>query len=290
MLDRSDCTPSPRVRRHRVGLAEVRASFRAREREPICLGWFARPLANLVTPVFYNAGVTADQAIALRATCNAFALILLAVGGYWVSVAALCIYAIAYVLDCVDGNLSRLSGQGNYWGKFVDGLVDDMLLFLAPAAAGLGLWFSEASSAGLAIGGAVSTVALITGSTRHRYSFVREWMTASTGPLTETEVLRLTRYQRGAAPVARLTSNMYCFAPWLIALPNGVWWYLLAMLVITTPANLYWLALMVFQAHGVFRRPRRAAHEGVPVGGSPAAAGRASMSSEQEKNGNGGLP
>lgn len=253
--------------RPRIGLAEVRASFRAPAPEPMSLAYFARPLANLMTPAFYNWGLSADQVIVIRLAIGLCALLLLALGNFWTSVAGLAAYSLAYVLDCVDGNLSRLNDEGNYWGKFIDGFADDIVLFTAPFAIGIGLWAAGGGGGGaaLVIGGIVSIVALLTGMARHRFSFVREWMVARTGPFSDEDTARIAHFERIRNRPVRLAMNLYCFAPWLVLLPEGGWVYLSVMLAGGTSANLLWLATTVGQASAVLRRPRQAAHAGEPV-------------------------
>lgn len=251
--------------RTRIGMAEVRASFHAPKPEPVSLAYFARPLANLMTPAFYNLGLSADQVIVIRLVIGLAALLLFALGNVWTIVAGLIAYSLAYILDCVDGNLSRLDDAGNYWGKFIDGFVDDVVLFAAPFAIGIGLWAADGGGVALVIGGVISIVALLTGMARHRFSFVREWMVARTEPLSDSDTARISHFERiGDRPV-RLIMNLYCFAPWLILLPEGGSIYLGVMLVAGTVANLIWLATIVGQANAVLRRPRQAVHAGQPV-------------------------
>jgi len=169
------------------------------------------------------------------------------------------------VLDCVDGNLSRLDDQGNYWGKFIDGFVDDVVLFATPFAIGIGLWAASGSGAAMVIGGVASIVALLTGMARHRFSFVREWMVARTEPLSDSDTTRIEHFERLRDLPVRLVVNLYCFAPWLIVLPEGDWVYLSVMLTAGTGANLIWLATVVSQASAVLRRERQTVHAGEPA-------------------------
>ena len=251
--------------RTRIGLAKVRASFRAPEAEPISLAYFARPLANLMTPAFYNLGVTADQVILLRLLIGGFSLVMFAGGNYWVGLAGLIAFTLAYVLDCVDGNLSRLDDKGNYWGKFIDGFADDVVLFAAPFAIAVGLWADGGGGVAMVIGGIASIIALLTGTARHRFSFVREWMIGRTGPLSDEETARIDHFERIRNRPVRLAMNLYCFAPWLILLPEGRWVYLGVTVAFGMSANLIWLATTVGQASAVLRRPRQAVHAGEPA-------------------------
>jgi len=253
--------PDVSGRRH-VGVAEVRASFDPPNREPISLAFFARPLANLITPMIFNIGVTADQVILARLFIGLLALVLLALGGFWTSLAGLIAFSFAYILDCVDGNISRLDDSGNYWGKFIDGFADDIVLFSTPFAIGIGLYGANNNITPIIIGGVISVIALLTGTARHRFGFVREWMLAQTGPLNVEDLANLERFDSLRNNPVRLAMNLYCFAPWLILIPDNGWTYLGVMLILATGANLIWIGTLVSQASAVFRRPRKGAHAG----------------------------
>jgi phosphatidylglycerophosphate synthase len=246
-------------RRH-IGVAEVRASFNSPSIEPISLAYFARPLANLITPFFFNMGITADQVIKLRLFIGLTALVLFALGGYWSSFAGLIAFALAYILDCVDGNISRLDDSGNYWGKFIDGYADDIVLFSTPFAIGIGLSSLNDSLTPLIIGGVATVIALLTGMARHRFGFIREWMISQTGPLDAKDIASIDRFESLRKNPVRLAMNLYCFAPWLILLPDDGWTYLGIMLIFTTGANLIWVATIVSQASALFRRSRKGLH------------------------------
>ena len=115
------------------------------------------------------------------------------------------------------------------------------------------------------IGGIASIVALLTGTARHRFSFVREWMVARTEPLSDSDTTRIEHFERLRDLPVRLVVNLYCFAPWLIVLPEGDWVYLSVMLTAGTGANLIWLATVVSQASAVLRRERQTVHAGEPA-------------------------
>ena len=44
-------------------------------------------------------------------------------------------YFFAYILDFVDGNIARYFSKSNYFGKFIDGLVDSLTFLLFPSVA-----------------------------------------------------------------------------------------------------------------------------------------------------------
>lgn len=249
------------VGRHHVRVADVRASFCATIVEPACLSLYARPLANLITPVFYNAGWSADRIIFLRVLLSVLALGLFMVGDYATAIVGVVAFSFAFVLDCVDGAISRLDNAGNYWGKYIDGLADDISLFPVPAAVGIGLWVSQGDGTAAAVGSGITIVSFLTGIARHRMGFAREWMVATSGPLTEAEIARLDRWKSGMRNAIRVVANTQCFAVWLIILPGGAWYYLLVMAILTVPGNLFWLYGTTGQASAVLRRYRVGGHD-----------------------------
>tara|TARA_Y100001970_G_scaffold294127_1_gene447196 strand:- start:39805 stop:40611 length:807 start_codon:yes stop_codon:yes gene_type:complete len=252
-------------RTKRIGLSEVRASFSFSEKEPICMRYFARPLANVMTPSFYNLGITADQVIAIRVIIGVLSLIFFGIGDYWTSFIGLIAFALAYSLDCVDGNLSRLDGKGNYWGKFIDGYADDIVLFIVPLAIGVGVWSEDGSAAGIIVGAIASIIALITGTGRHRFSFVREWMTAKTGPLSDKDNNIIESFDKRRKLPVSISMNLYCFSPWLLLLPEGGWIYLSISIGVGATINIYLIFTLISQANVVLRRTRQAVHAGQAV-------------------------
>ena len=126
----------------RVTIADVRSSFNPKGgKDPWVLGHVFRPLAALVTPPFYNAGLSGNAVTALRALAAIAAIVGLALGDpRWLPIVVVLAY-VGFVLDCVDGNVVRLSNTASYYGKFADGLADGVFVFLAPFAPGLGSGF-----------------------------------------------------------------------------------------------------------------------------------------------------
>ena len=247
-------------KRPRIGIGAVRASFKAIEEEPFCMSYFARPLANIITPFFFNTGFTADNIITLRLILGLIALVFFATGIFELSILAVVIFGFAFVLDCVDGNLSRLQDKGNYWGKFIDGFVDDINLFLTPTAIGCGAWLSGQGSWFVFAGAIISLVALLTGIARHRIGFVREWMIAQSGALVDNDKNIINYSDKLSKRPISIQANLFCFSPLLIILPLGEWFYIIIMLVFATTANLFWLYILVIQASQLFRRSRFGSH------------------------------
>ncbi len=112
--------------RYRRLLAEVRQSYtpekRAEEKRADFLAFLIyRPVSFFVTPFFLMLGISADGATALGFGI-AVAMPVLA---WWAGAAActgVALLALAMmVLDCVDGNIARVSGRSSPVGGMLDG-------------------------------------------------------------------------------------------------------------------------------------------------------------------------
>lgn len=122
------------VARYRTLLAAVRASYSAEKAADEKRGEFLayvlyRPLSFFVTPLFMLAGFSADGVTLLMFIAAAALPAVAAWGGthawLWVVAIALGIQ----VLDCVDGNIARVTRQFSRVGGMLDGLCT--LLFWA---------------------------------------------------------------------------------------------------------------------------------------------------------------
>ena len=83
--------------------------------------YFFIPIAWPFTWIFANLGISPNQATFLRFMIHIVAFIFLIfnlkITGYFL------IY-LALVLDCVDGQIARLTDNASYFGKFFDGWID----------------------------------------------------------------------------------------------------------------------------------------------------------------------
>jgi len=234
------------------------------------IAWFGRPIANYVTGPLHDAGWTANGVTLLRTGVALAALILLATGNQvaW-AVAATLFYAV-FVLDCVDGDLSRLHDSATYWGKFVDGLSDFVFIGFAPLAAGIGLWIAGGDQLALLGGGAITCLALIHQMTRNRLSFFREWMVSQTGPLKNDEIVSAA----SAAAVQQRASALLIagtfLAPILLYVPGGGGFYLGALLLVQALPDLVCVVAILLQANAILRRGRKSIHAAPAAEGSRA--------------------
>jgi len=126
----------------RYNLADVRASYDAKKaREEWHGDWVSaavyRPLSFFLTVPLLNLSVSASQ-VTLVGMAMAFALPLLALfaGGHaHVGVAVLAIGFV--ILDCVDGNIARVTATASKSGHYLDFLTDIVFRVALYAAVGI---------------------------------------------------------------------------------------------------------------------------------------------------------
>jgi hypothetical protein len=127
-------------------IARIAEVYR-RTRKPKDLLWnrfVARPLAAVVLVPLEATTVTPNQitlgtllVFAGAAATMAFA------PSWWGLLAAVGLLELAYVLDCVDGQLARLRGTSTPIGAHLDFLMDELKAFLLVAAVGVRLWRAD---------------------------------------------------------------------------------------------------------------------------------------------------
>lgn len=95
---------------------------RQAERAELWVAYVIRPLSFPVTWFLANLGISANTVtvISLIVLCAAFAMI--AFGAQTIAVAGGILLSVWLVLDCCDGTLARLSGQGTRYGEFLDAI------------------------------------------------------------------------------------------------------------------------------------------------------------------------
>jgi phosphatidylglycerophosphate synthase len=110
----------------------------------------ARPLAAMLLVPLERTNITPNQVT--LATLVVFALaatIIALVPGWAALLVGVGVLELAYVLDCVDGQLARLRGTSTPIGAHLDFLMDELKAFLLVAAVGLRLWRSDGRSSWL---------------------------------------------------------------------------------------------------------------------------------------------
>ena len=131
-------------------VGEVAAAYRPRFANELRTEWaiavLYRPISLLITPIFAALGAT-PAVVTLLGLAIALALpfVAAAAGVYaWAPVGAL---AIAFcVLDCVDGDLARVTGRSSERGAYLDFIVD--LVYRAGVYAAIGVVADSMRGAG----------------------------------------------------------------------------------------------------------------------------------------------
>lgn len=256
----TDHPHNPAAARPRITVAEVRASFNRKIKDHLTLTWFARPIADLWTPFFFNRGWSANQVTLVKGVIYCLTLILLGTGRWEAHIAAVAAFYVGYVLDCVDGNLARLNDSASYWGKFADGLSDFIFVGFAPLAAGIGLWIQEGNATALLVGAVTTAVTLGTEFVRHRFSFFREWMVSQTGPLTDRDDVSRDLSVRLEKTMTEMWLNGRFLAPLLLLFPHGASYYVFALVVVQGVPCVVRLAAILHQARAILGRYRKSIH------------------------------
>jgi len=121
-----------------------------RTRKPKDLLWnryVARPLAAVLLVPLERTAVTPNQVTLATLVVFALAAGLMALRPGWPAlIGSVAVLELAYVLDCVDGQLARLRGTSTPIGAHLDFLMDELKAFLLVAAVGVRLWRADGSA------------------------------------------------------------------------------------------------------------------------------------------------
>ena len=83
-----------------------------------------RYLSFYLTPLFLFIKISDNQATLLRIVVGILSLILIFLGEVSYGI---CIFFLGDIIDCIDGNISRVNNTATYFGKFIDGYSDIIL-------------------------------------------------------------------------------------------------------------------------------------------------------------------
>jgi len=164
----------------KITALDVKRSFKKNKKEGFIIECIIRPIGVFITPFFYNCGFSANAVTYLNGIVTLCTLLLLALNSEQAIIIMILFY-IRYILDVVDGNISRLDNSSSYWGKFIDGLVDNVGLLLIPFAVGIGVHMKGGNINHSILLISISIISCFTHMVRARYSFFREWLQSTTG-------------------------------------------------------------------------------------------------------------
>lgn len=248
--------------KRKIRLSDVKASFdyERGKQMPACAVWFGRPIADLITPFFFNLGIQANDVTLIRALITVAALLFLASGVQFLFYLAGILGLFAFVLDFVDGHLARLNDNATYWGKYSDGLVDYLFPTVGLFAVGVGITINGGGLWYIAIGASVSLIALMTRTSRDRLRYFQCWMASQCTPGTEDisgEVLALRR-QEYIISVAAANGRTAAFA--LLFVPDGGQMFFFTLLIIQGLTEPIWLAISLYIGYHSLNKWRKSIH------------------------------
>ena len=95
--------------------------------------WYPKLANRLLIPASKIAPLTPNHVTVLSFGLYGVAAALIVVGGAW-SVLAAVLLPLSYVLDCLDGQLARYTGQTSIIGDYLDKTLDVLKIFIINAA------------------------------------------------------------------------------------------------------------------------------------------------------------
>ncbi len=125
-------------------LREIRFTYteekRNSDKENLWLYLVIRRLSFYPTWVFLKIGISANQATFISMVLGVLGCALLGIGGYGNSIIGALFVSGWSILDCVDGNLARLTKSANKYGVLVDSLAGFMMSALLLTSVGIGVF------------------------------------------------------------------------------------------------------------------------------------------------------
>ena len=195
-----------------------------------------------------------------RCFINLLALAALASGHRYLVLVFLVHVYLNLILDCLDGNIARMSGTATYWGKFFDGSADRLLALLTPVAAGIAYWRLANNEWVLIAGFVVTLLAVYVELTKSRISHHREWMVRETGALTDADVASQTGWLKIEQRTSSFVYNVTFLSPLLILLPDGLTYFLWALLPVQGTGAVVVGVALLGQGWSTMRRSRTSIH------------------------------
>ena len=118
---------------------QYKASLKVIEIEEIMDLILYRPLAFIFVKAAYSTNITPNQVSSIAMLLGVIAGILFGFGTRDFVLAAAGFYLVCNILDCADGQIARLKGNGTKVGRIVDGFIDYVVSFAVYVGIGIGL-------------------------------------------------------------------------------------------------------------------------------------------------------
>jgi len=186
-------------------LAAVRTIYQQskKKRDNFWTEWISRPPAAVLVWLLRPTAVTPNQV--------SFAAIAIAAGGAALMIAwrtwtglivAGLVLQLAYVVDCVDGQLARLKNLASPVGALLDFMLDEVKAFLVVGAAAVRLWLTSGGDPRFLLIGVGGLFAAATGITLTTFMRRPEYLEATGAPPLAPATERGDHAPRSLSPIA----------------------------------------------------------------------------------------
>ncbi|MDY0000843.1 MAG: CDP-alcohol phosphatidyltransferase family protein [Polyangia bacterium] len=101
--------------------------------------FLARPMSRPLTRALARLGVSANAVTLAGLGVGIGAGLVAALGGYWASLGAALLFFAGLLIDCVDGDLARITLSTSRLGQWLDSLTDDLGYVALAVGLGVGL-------------------------------------------------------------------------------------------------------------------------------------------------------
>jgi phosphatidylglycerophosphate synthase len=186
-------------------LAAVRDIYRQskKKRDNFWTEWVSRPPAAIFVYLLKGTPVTPNQVsfLAIAIAGGAAALLVLWRTHLGLLIAGLGLQ-LAYVVDCVDGQLARVKGMASPVGALLDFMLDEVKAFLVIAAASVRLWWANGFDARWLLIGIGGLFVAAVGITLTTFMRRPEYLEATGAPPLAPATERGDHAPRSLSPVA----------------------------------------------------------------------------------------
>jgi phosphatidylglycerophosphate synthase len=185
-------------------LAAVRDIYRQskKKRDNFWTEWISRPPAAVLVWALKNTGITPNQVSFLAISVAAGGCATLIFWRSWLGlIVAGLILQLAYVIDCVDGQLARLKSMSSPVGALLDFMLDEVKAFMVIASSTARLYLQSSDPKWLLIGLGGLFVAA-TGITLTTFVRRPEYLQATGAPPLAPSTERSDHMPKSLSPVA----------------------------------------------------------------------------------------
>ncbi len=164
-------------------LKQIKESYnQASDTNPAIFKYIFRPISFYVTFVSFRIGInTPNKATVLTFITGIMSLIFMALPYGKFFTLGVIFYIISYIFDHVDGNIARSADLATYYGKFLDGTVNTIIVVLVPFVLAVRLFLLQGDLTILFLGVSVSMILLFSAYLLNRASFFYNWAKSEEG-------------------------------------------------------------------------------------------------------------